>query len=55
MACPLTCPRRFPPNDRELHMFDFDPDQEEIDLANNDILEMVPKLTRNKFNHPMMI
>lgn len=35
--------RRLTTDDRELHVFDFDSNQQEIYLPNNHILEMIPK------------
>lgn len=37
------CSCRLPSNNREFHMLDFYPNEEEIDFANDDILQMVPK------------
>ena len=34
--------RRFPPHDRELDVFDLDPDEEEVDFANDDVFQVVP-------------
>lgn len=38
-----TC--RFPPDDRELHMFDFDADEEKVDFANDDVFKVVSGLS----------
>lgn len=37
--------RRFPPDDRELHMFDFDADEEKVDFTNDDVFEVVSGLS----------
>lgn len=37
-----TCSRRFSPDDAQLHVLDLDPHEEEVDLADDDVLEVVP-------------
>ena len=39
---PLTCSRRFFLDDGDLHVFDLDTDQEEVDLAHYNISEVIP-------------
>ena len=37
---------RLPPDDGKFHMLDLDTDKEEVDLANDDVLEVIPSRVR---------
>ena len=41
MECVWPRPRRLPLDDGDLHVLDLDPDQEEVDLADDDVLKVV--------------
>lgn len=37
-----TCASGFSPNDGQLHVLDLDPHEEEVNLADDNVLEVVP-------------